>query len=161
MSNSSTPSAAMATLLTHLRRWSRTYGFRITLLYVALVGVSVLILFTVLYWITAEFMEEQLRGAIDTEMASLVDDFGSSGINSTIDAIARRTISREHQSSYYLLQDPAGRKIAGDLPPMPATAGWYELPIPAQDGDDTDPTDTLMGQGRVLSNGWFLVVGQD
>jgi signal transduction histidine kinase len=44
---------------------------------------------------------------------------------------------------------------------MAATAGWYELPIPPQPGDDTDSSDTLMAQGQVLSNGWFLVVGQD
>jgi signal transduction histidine kinase len=43
---------------------------------------------------------------------------------------------------------------------MPAAAGWYKLPIPPR-GDDTDSSDTLMAQGQALSNGWFLVVGQD
>ncbi len=150
----------MAIPLTQLRRWSRTYGFRITLLYVALFGVCVLMLFAVIYWATAEFMEEQVRAAIGTEMSSLVDDFGSSGTSSMIDAIARRVGSREHESSYYLLQDAAGRKIAGNLAAMPATSGWYELPIPAQ-GDESDSSDTLMALGQVLSNGWFVVVGQD
>ncbi len=150
----------MAIPLTQLRKSFRTYSFRITLLYVALFGVSVLILFAVIYWATAEFMEEQVRAAIDTEMSSLVDDFGSSGTGGTIDAIARRVGSREHESSYYLLQDAAGRKIAGNLAAMPAIGGWYELPIPAQ-GDDSDSSDTLMALGQVLSNGWFLVVGQD
>jgi signal transduction histidine kinase len=150
----------MAILLTPLRKWSRTYGFRITLIYVALFGVCILILFSVIYWATAEFMEQQLRGAIETEMGSLVDDFGSSGIDSTIEAITRRVGSREHETSYYLLQDPAGRKVAGNLAAMRAADGWYELPIPAT-GDDSDPTDTLMAQGQVLSNGWFLMVGQD
>jgi signal transduction histidine kinase len=150
----------MAIRLTQLHKWSRTYGFRITLLYIALFGVCVLMLFAVIYWATAEFMEEQLRAAIDTEMASLVDDYGSSGIDSTIDAIKRRVGSREHEASYYLLQDASGRKVAGNLAAMPAINGWYELPIPPQ-GDDSDPSDTLMAQGEVLSNGWFLAVGQD
>ena len=149
----------MDTLSTHLRRWSRTYGFRITLLYVALFGVSVLILFGVIYWITAAFMEQQLRAAIATELSSLVDDFDGSGIDSTVDAITRRVGSREHELSYYLLQDGAGRKVAGNLPAMGAAADWYELPIPA--GDDIDSSDTLMAEGRLLSNGWFLVVGRD
>src|SRR5262245_22168729 len=139
----------MAILLTPLRKWSRTYGFRITLIYVALFGVCVLMLFGIIYWATAEFMEEQLRAAIDTEIASLVDDFGSSGIDSTIDAIKRRVGSREHEASYYLLQDAGGRKIAGNLAAMTAADGWYELPIPPQ-GDDTDPSDTLMAHGQVL-----------
>jgi signal transduction histidine kinase len=150
----------MAIPLTPLRKWSRTYGFRITLLYIALFGVCVLMLFAVIYWATAEFMEEQLRAAIDTEIASLVDDFGSSGIDSTIDAIKRRVGSREHEASYYLLQDAGGRKIAGNLGAMAAADGWYELPIPPQ-GDDNDPSDTLMAHGQVLPNGWFLLVGQD
>jgi signal transduction histidine kinase len=149
----------MATLSTQLRRWARTYGFRITLLYVALFGVSILILFAVIYWITAEFMEAQLRGAIATELSSLVDDFDSSRTDNTVEAITRRVGSREHELSYYLLQDGAGRKLAGNLPAMGAAAGWYELPIPA--GDDIDSSDTLMADGAVLSNGWFLVVGQD
>src|ERR1700741_2088662 len=150
----------MGTLSIQIRRWSRTYGFRITLLSVALFGVSILILFGVIYWITAEFMEEQLRAAIATELSSLVDDFGSSGIDSTIDAIKRRVGSREHDSSYYLLQDFAGRKVAGNLPPMAAVAGWYELPIPPQAGDEIDSSDTLMAQAQALSNGWVLVVGE-
>ena len=149
----------MATLSTQIRRWSRTYGFRITLLYVALFGVSVLILFAVIYWMTAEFMEVQLRGAISTELSSLVDDFDSSSIDSTIEAITRRVGSLEHETSYYLLQDGGGRKVAGNLPAMGAAAGWYELPIPV--GDDIDSSDTLMAEGEVLSNGWFLMVGQD
>ena len=150
----------MATLSTQIRRWARTYGFRITLLYVALFGASILILFAVIYWITAEFMEQQLRAAIATELASLVDDYGSSGIDSTVDAITRRVGSREHDSSYYLLQDPAGHKVAGNLPAMAAIAGWYELPIPG--GEDAgEESDTLMAEGQPLSNGWFLVIGQD
>lgn len=149
----------MATLSAHLRRTSRTYGFRTTLLYVALFAVSILILFGVIYWMTAAFMEQQLRAAIAAELSSLVDDFDSSGIDGTIEAIARRVGSREHELSYYLLQDGGGRKVAGNLPAMDAAAGWYELPIPA--GEDIDSSDTLMAQGRLLSNGWFLAVGRD
>src|SRR5262249_24099675 len=118
------------------------------------------IVFAVIYWATAEFMEEQVHAAIDTELASLVDDYRSSGIESTTDAIGRRVGSREHESSYYLLQDASGKKIGGNLDAMPAVNGWYELPIPAQEADD-DSSDTLLAQGQVLSNGWFLVVGQD
>src|SRR6267142_966636 len=122
----------MATLSTQIRRWSRTYGFRITLLYVALFGVSILILFGVIYWITAEFMEDQLRAAIATELSSLVDDFGSSGIDSTVDAIKRRFGSRAHDSSYSPLPDYGGRKLAGHPPAMAAAAGRYEPTIPPQ-----------------------------
>ena len=150
----------MAIPLAQLRKSFRTYSFRITLLYVALFGVSVLILFAVIYRVTADFMEAQLRSAIATEMSSLVDDFGVAGIDSTIDAIRRRVGSIEHGSSYYLLQDASGRKVAGNLAAMPAAAGWLELPTPTSD-DGGDNTDALLAQGQILPNGWFLVVGQD
>jgi len=149
----------MATLSTHLRRWSRTYGFRITLLYVALFGVSILILFGVIYWITAEFMEAQLRAAIATELSSLVDDYGSSGIDSTVDAITRRVGSREHEASYYLLQDAAGTRFPAIFRPWPRPP-LVRAADPAQPGDDTDSSDTLMAQGQALSNGWFSWSGR-
>src|SRR5258708_10063193 len=94
----------MAIPLVQFRKSFRTYSFRITLLYVALFGVAVLILFAVIYGVTAEFMEAQLRTAIGTEMSSLVDDFGVAGIDGTVDAITQRVGSIVHDSSYSLLK---------------------------------------------------------
>lgn len=156
----------MAIRFERLRKWSRTYGFRLTLLYLALFGIVVSMLFAVIYWVTADFMEDQLHATIDTEMSSLVDGFDPAGADDILDSISRRLASPIHQSSYYLLQDQAGRKVAGNLPPMAPAAGWYDLPIPVhidEDGelDGGEDSDTLMAEAKVLPGGWFLVVGQD
>src|SRR5262249_26704394 len=143
-----------------MRKLLHTYSFRITLLYVGLSGISVLILFAVVYWVTDSFMQDQLRSAIGTEMSSLVDEFKATGTDQIAAEITERGASPEHQLSFYLLQDHAGRWVAGNLKAMPATVGWNEFPIPPENGGE-DSSDTFMAEGQVLPNGWFLLVGQD
>jgi signal transduction histidine kinase len=150
----------MATLSTPLRRLLGTYSFRITLLHVTLFGTSAVMLLGVIYWLSGEFMETQVQAAIRTEMSSILDDFGVTGVDGITGTIGRRLGSPDHQSSYYLLQDGAGKKVSGNLPAMHAVAGWYELPIPPELGGD-EPSDTFIAQGQILSNGWFLLVGED
>ncbi len=144
----------------NLRRLLRTYNFRNTLLFVALVGVAVSIVFGVIYWTTSRFMESQLRSAIKTEMSWLVEDFDVAGSDAIAEVIARRIGVREGRSGYYLLQDATGRRVAGNLPTMDPVAGWHELPIP-DDEDGPESTDSLLARGESLSNGWFVAVAKD
>jgi signal transduction histidine kinase len=150
----------MATLSAPLRRLLRTYSFRITLLYIALFAAAVLILFGAIYWATTTFMRGQLRSAVETEMSSLVARLNAAGIEELAALVAQRTGSPGDAMSFYLLQDGDGTKIAGNLPAMRPDAGWHELPIPADAGGE-DESDSLAAEGRVLPNGWFLLVGHD
>ena len=136
------------------------------LLYAVLFGVVVSLLFAVIYWVTAEFMEQQLHTAVGAESASLVDYFDATGINNTVEAVGRRLASPDHWSKYYLLQDPSGRKISGNLASMAPVAGWRELPIPVhidEDGEEDggEDSDFLTAKGVILANGWYLLVGHD
>src|SRR5262245_8932384 len=110
-----------------LPSWLRTYSFRITLLYIALIGAAMAIVFAVLYRTTDGFMEKQLRSTIRSDMAALVGTFEAVGIDDLAEIVAHRTGSGHH-SSFYLLQDPAGRKAAGNLPAMAPASGWREVP---------------------------------
>lgn len=152
------------------RRLHWTYSLRITLLYIAFFVVSVLILFGVIYWATSSFMRSQLESAIGTELSSLVHVFEAAEIDTLAGLIARRIGEPDYRMSFYLLQDPDGRKVSGNLPAVPPAAGWRELPIPEgweeddeedEEDDEGESTDTLVAQGQVLANGWFLLVGQD
>jgi len=147
------------------RRTWRTYSFRITLLYFALLGTSVLVVFGAIYWVTADFMEKVVHTAIKSEESFFRDAYDSGGIDSVAAAIKRRAHTPGQTADYYLLQDPAGKVIAGNLLPMAAKTGWQELPIPPQlDPGETnsgDETDTLLARGQMLPNGWFLLVGKD
>jgi len=93
-----------------------------------------------IYWITAEFMEAQLRAAIATELSSLGRDYGSSA------STARSTRSRAGRlarARSELLSVAGCRRAQGfrQSSGHGATAGWYELPIP-RSRDDTDSSDT-------------------
>ncbi len=147
------------------RRPWRTYSFRITLLYFALLGTSVLVVFGAIYWVTADFMEEVVHTAIRGEEGFLRDAFDSGGIDGVAAAIKRRAGIPGQTADYYLLQDAAGKPVAGNLLAQPATPGWQELPIPPQlDPGETnsgEESDTLLAHGQTLPNGWFLLVGKD
>jgi len=146
------------------RSW-RTYSFRITLLYFVLLGTAVLILFGAIYWVTSDFMEEQIHGTIRSEESFLIEAFNAGGADSLAAAITQRAGVPGRTADYYLLQDAAGKRVAGNLPVMAAAPGWYELPIPPQldpgEVNSGEETDTLLAHGKVLPNGWFLLAGKD
>lgn len=143
-----------------IRKLFRTYSFRTTLLYVAILGVAVGILFVVIYWVTGSSMRAELRDEVTEEMSPLVERYRADGGPAIAAVIRERADSPDYRTSFYLLQDPAGKRIAGNLHPMAATDGWYELRIPVEEGGEDD-SDMLLAYGQVLPDGWFLVVGQD
>jgi len=56
--------------------------------------------------------------------------------------IRARLSSGRHPARHYLLQDAAGRVLAGNLPPPERTQGWITLRIPAgPDEEGDDPSD--------------------
>lgn len=148
------------------RRSWRTYSFRITLLYFALLGASVLFLFGAIFWVTTEFMEDQLHAEIEVEASLLVDAFNSGGVETLAKAINQRAGPPGHTADYYLLQDADGKRISGNLlPGASPRPGWYQLPIPPQldpgEINSGEESDTLLAEGQLLPNGWFLLVGKD
>jgi signal transduction histidine kinase len=143
-----------------LRRLFRTYSFRTTLLYVALFGIAIAVLFAVIYWVTGSAMKSELRNEVTEEMSPMLAQHRADGIGSIESAIRERVASPDYAASFYLLQDPTGNRVAGNLHPMSPADGWYELRIPIEEGGE-DESDILLAHGQVLPDGWFLVVGQD
>jgi signal transduction histidine kinase len=83
------------------------------------------------------------------------------------DTLGQLIIKRQrivHGRPYlYLLIDPLGRRVAGDLPAKGARAGWGEL-IAAEFAEPNEPSDgqvTLRTFGVRLADGSILVVGRD
>jgi signal transduction histidine kinase len=142
-----------------LRRLFRTYSFRTTLLYVALFGIAIGLLFVLIYWITGASMKTELRNEVTEEMSPMLKAYEGGGIGRIEATIRERADSSDYTASFYLLQDPSGKKIAGNLLPMSPAEGWYELRIPFENGGE-DPSDILLAHGHILPDGWFLVVGQ-
>jgi signal transduction histidine kinase len=142
-----------------MNRLFRTYSFRLTLLYVALFSISVLVIFGVIYWATAGYMVHGLELSVEAESASLLDTQASGGPDRLAAAIGERLGAPNHRSTYVLLQDAAGKRVAGNLPAMRAKPGWQDLPLPTGD-EGADEADTIRAKGIVLPGGMFLLVGE-
>ncbi len=142
-----------------MNRLFRTYSFRLILLYVALFSLSVLVIFGVIYWATAGYMVHGLELSVEAELSSLLDTQTSGGRDQLAAAVGERSGAPNHRSTYDLLQDAAGKRVAGNLPPMAPKVGWQDLPVPTGD-EGSDEGDTIRAKGVMLPQGMFLLVGE-
>jgi signal transduction histidine kinase len=136
-----------------------TTSFRLTLFYAGLFAASVLVLFGVIYGMTAVYLGSQLDSIVDTELATLEDRFRDAGSVGLAGSIRERIGFPSNRFAYYLLQDSAGRRLAGNLPPLPPETGWHDLWTVSDSGGDQRRH--VRGQGAILGDGTYLFVAQD
>jgi signal transduction histidine kinase len=138
-----------------MTRLLRSYSFRLTLLYVGLFGVSVLVIFAVVYGATASYMVGGLEQSVDAEMSALLDARTAGGLPGLIAAVNEHAGGPNHRATYTLLQDGSGQRLAGNLPTQPARLGWQDLPLP----NAADEDDAIHARALRL-NGLYLLVGK-
>ena len=130
-------------LLDPLSNIWRSTTFRLGLWFMALFSVSFLILGWFVYWQTLSFMEQELRSAIDLELAQSREFYFDNGVDEFVAEIAEE--SERDPSGIYIFLDTECRPIAGDHGRLDAnesvevlcreaqeTDGWlfFELDIP-------------------------------
>jgi signal transduction histidine kinase len=121
--------------LERLQRSSRfvltSSTFRLALLYMLLVGVSVAILLAFIYWSTAGYMARQTDATIGAEIQGLAEQYRRRGLAGLSAVIAERIASQPDGASIYLLTDPKGAPIIGNLdswpPAEPDADGWVRF----------------------------------
>ncbi|MDP6399328.1 MAG: HAMP domain-containing sensor histidine kinase [Arenicellales bacterium] len=138
--------------------------FRLALLYVILFTVSVLVLFSFIYWSSARYMGTQSDAAIRSEIATLAERYESRGVPGLRRLILDR-ITRQQPtgSSLYLLSDPLGRPIVGNISRWPQVIpddGWLNFNLDARDRDDPG-LHPARARRFQLTGGFQLLVGQD
>ncbi|HEX9674161.1 MAG TPA: HAMP domain-containing sensor histidine kinase [Burkholderiales bacterium] len=144
----------------------RSTSFRLLAWYAVVFGASVAALFVIVYWITLAALDEQLSDSVERETEVLIELYRSRGVDSIVRAIELRVVELRPPRRYYLLQDAAGKRIAGNLPPMKPVEGERILPVSSLLADRTakpdDPADAypIVAHGRQLENGGFLLVGE-
>ena len=102
-----------------LKRLLETSTFRLALVYLALFGVSALALLGFLYVATAGVLERQTAETIQAEITGLAEQYRAQGLLRLREVIERRSAAHPQRASIYLLTDPAGRRIAGNLDRWP------------------------------------------
>ena len=140
-----------------LPRVCRTSSFRLTLFYAALFSASAILLFGVIYWSTLFYMTGQLDAAIDSDFAELQEAFRTGGTTDVAALIEDRVKDMPSGPMYYLLENPAGAVLAGNLPSLPSRNGSFDTvdPRPAPHHDDRRP---LRARGGLLPGGGYLLV---
>ncbi|HCL94049.1 MAG TPA: two-component sensor histidine kinase, partial [Gammaproteobacteria bacterium] len=138
--------------------------FRLALLYVILFTVSVLLIFSLIYWSSVRYMAAQSDSAIQTEIQTLTERYENRGVPGLRRLILDR-ITRQQPtgSSLYLLSDPLGRPIVGNIsrwPQVNPEEGWLNFNLDTSDRDDPE-LHPARARRFQLSGGFQLLVGQD
>ena len=113
----------------------RTATFRLAALYVLLFAASVAVLGTTVYLVTAAALERRLDARIAGEMSELQSTFRAGGLGRLEVEVQRH--QRMHPAGLldYLVTDPGGARLVGDLPVAPARLGWSNVAHKESDGD--------------------------
>lgn len=137
----------------------RTAAFRLALLYALIFAVSSLALFSFLYWRISQYALDQLHVAMDSEIGLLATE-GAADIGELTKEIEERASAAESSASFYLLQDPKGRFLAGNMEPMAPQTGFFEASVIPKRGDHPAPYRVLVS-GRILPEGYFVAIGRE
>jgi signal transduction histidine kinase len=140
-----------------LPRLCRTSSFRLTLLYAALFSASAIVLFGVIYWSTSFYMTGQLDAAIDSDYAELQQAFRNAGTKDVAALIEDRVRDMPAGPMFYLLEDPTGEVLAGNLPALPMRTGTFDTVDPQPEPHRRDQR-VLRARGAMLGDSDYLLV---
>jgi signal transduction histidine kinase len=140
----------------------RSSAFRLALGYGALFTASTFVLLAFLYWSTAAYMSRQADETIEAEIVGLAERYRLTGLNGLTASIRERLDRRPQGSSIYLLTDPLGAPIVGNLsrwPPVePGADGFLEFELASS---SSEPPHTARAKPFLLRGGFQLLVGRD
>jgi signal transduction histidine kinase len=141
-----------------LPRLFRTNVFRLTLAYMALFALSVGALSAFIYWATLGYLDTQTNAIIEAEINGLYEQYERRSLGGLRDVIEERVARDTEGRSFYLLADPIGRRLAGNVTAWPVGIGdargqWVDF---VQPNSDTPVRAMLVPVGP-----YNLLVGRD
>jgi signal transduction histidine kinase len=140
-----------------LPRILQTSSFRLTLLYAALFGISLLILLGIVYGATGAYMSSSLDAAVDSDITELEDSLQIGGNGALTEEVKERVRQMPQGPMYYLLQDTNEEVVAGNIPPFHGGDGRFDLKVPKSNS----PSVAVRAHGITLSDHAYLMVGVD
>ena len=147
----------------HRLRIFNSGAFRLALLFVVIFAAGAMTLVAAVQIAVSRYATQTTTTALIDESTLLRGEAQARGRDALGQLILRREqIVHAHQFLYLLL-DPAGRVVAGDLPPSLATVGWGQgmAPEPAEPNESPDGQTTVRTFGVRLADGSSLVVGRN
>lgn len=149
----------------------RTSTFRFAIVYFGIYAFSILLVVGALYWGTVGALVGQTEDTIDTEIRALSDTYRRDGLVGLVRAVAERGArggpvgAADPPRAVYLLVDPGGRRLAGNLENWPPVAdplgAWIQFPVsPVSGAADLDAR-RVRARTFALPGGFRLLVGRD
>lgn len=142
----------------------RSSTFRLAILYMLLLGLSVGVLMAFIYWSTAGYMDRQTAATIGVEIQGLAEQYRRRGLPGLSSVINERVARDPLGSSVYLLVDDALKPLAGNLDRWPTgfpdEEGWIGFRL-RERGPDRAEEHAARGQVFLLHGGLRLLVGRD
>jgi signal transduction histidine kinase len=124
----------------------------------------VVALLAFIYWSTANFIEQQTEATLDAEIAGLAEQYEQRGLSGLVQVIAERSAGERGDAMLYLVTDPQGKPLAGNLSGWPRTEtvrpGWISFPVEAHNGA-SHQTDMARATTFTIPGGYRLLVGRD
>jgi signal transduction histidine kinase len=115
----------------------RLSASRVTLLYVLIFAVGISSILVAVYFLTARVLDHEVDAVIRTEVDALVDDYRRGGTLQLVDTLNRRSDNWGRTGAVYLLADPDGNRIAGNIGRWPTefntSEEWVEFEIDASE----------------------------
>ncbi|MFD0915846.1 sensor histidine kinase [Pseudahrensia aquimaris] len=142
----------------------RVTAFRLSLIYTVLFGLLAIALVAFVSYNTSRLVFSQIRSAAQEEVEELSTIYNFGGAGRLINSIERR--SRAPGAYLYLISDPQGRIIAGNVksvdPKVFAQNGWSETPFKYDPlNSEIDGPHRAIAQVFDLPQGLRLLVGRD
>ena len=138
----------------------RSAGVRFALVYAAVFGLSAFVLAFALWYSTLGLLQRQVQSAIHNDSQALLEHEQIGGLASLEAAINNRMTVSADRDGIYLLLDPAGKPLIGNLDQWPAGLTqddvWYELPVRRQGVNSV-----ALLKVEKLPGGLRLLVGRD
>jgi hypothetical protein len=111
---------AAAQILRNARLIVGTHAFRLAALYFLVFAASVLGVLLFVYLTSADFVERQTEATLDAEITGLAEQYAQRGLSGLIQIVAARSAGDRGDAMIYLVTDPDGRPLAGNIAAWPA-----------------------------------------
>ncbi|MFL6550094.1 MAG: sensor histidine kinase [Povalibacter sp.] len=120
-----------------LPREFRLSTSRLSALFVAIFAAGIAILLTSVYILTARVLDHEVDVVIQAEVNGLIDDYRRGGVLQLIETLHLRADNWGRTGAVYLLVDPQGQRIAGNIAGWPRQISshgqWIEFEIDASE----------------------------
>ena len=142
-----------------LPRLLRAASFRFAALYVVLFAASALVLGVAVFLETRSALQKQMADRIEAEATFLRGEYSAGGLDRLLALVRSR--GRGASALDYLVEDQAGRHLAGEMPARAGlTPGWTFIDVP-QAEEDGGRSERVRALVIDLGGGLLLAIGSD